>query len=153
MKKILVAYFSRSGTTETMAQYIAEGVRITGHEVELKKIADVTSEKDLAGYDGFIFGCPTYHLDMPEPLRRFLSIAEKTGLSGKAGGAFSSRTHPSSGGGGAAAQIFDLMESKLKMRMTNLGPFELEGSLVGKEQDMHTCQDYGKSVAAILGPV
>ena len=153
MKKILIAYFSRSGTTERMAQYIAEGVRIAGHQVELKKIADVTSEKDLGGYDGLIFGAPTYHLDMPEPLKRFFAIVEKADLAGKAGGAFSSRTHPSSGGGGAAAQIFDLMESKLKMRMTNLGPFELEGSLIGQEQDMHTCQDYGKSVAAIPGPV
>ena len=152
MKKALIAYFSRGGTTETMAQYIAEGIRIAGFEVELKKIADVTSEKDLAGYDALVFGSPTYHLDMPEPLRRFLSIAEKARLAGKAGGAFSSRTHPSSGDGGAAAQVFDLMESKFKMRMTNLGPFELEGGLAGQEQDMHTCQDYGKSVAAILGP-
>ena len=150
MKRILVAYFSRSGTTETMAQYVAEGVRIAGHQAELKQIADVRSEEDLAGYDGLIVGCPTYHLDMPEPLRKFLSVAEKAGLAGKVGGAFSSRTHPSSGGGGAAAQIFELMESRFKMRMTNLGPFELEGGLTGREQDMHTCQDYGKSVAAIL---
>jgi hypothetical protein len=42
------------------------------------------------------------------------------------------------------------MEFKFKMRMTTLGPFELEGGLTGQEQDMHTCQDYGKSVAAML---
>ncbi|MBP1726529.1 MAG: Flavodoxin, partial [Deltaproteobacteria bacterium] len=30
MKKILVAYESRTGNTEKMAQYIAEGVRIGG---------------------------------------------------------------------------------------------------------------------------
>ena len=28
--------------------------------------------------------------------------------------------------------------------MTNLGPFDLEGGLTEKEQDMHVCQDYGK---------
>ena len=30
MKKVLVAYFSRTGKTEAMANYIAEGLRITG---------------------------------------------------------------------------------------------------------------------------
>ena len=47
----------------------------------------------------------------------------------------------------------ETMESRFKMTMTNLGPFDLEGGLMEKEQDMHTCQDYGKSVAAMLGPL
>ena len=32
MKKILVAYVSRTGTTEKMANYLAESVRIGGNE-------------------------------------------------------------------------------------------------------------------------
>jgi flavodoxin len=151
MKKILVAYMSTSGTTEKMAQYVAEGVRIAGYEADLKNISEINSEKDLSGYDGYIFGCPTYSLDMPERFKRFLSVAEKAHLEGKAGGAFSSRAHPSSGEGGAAESLFDLMESNFKMRMTNLGPFQLEGGLTEKEQDMHTCQDYGKAVGEMLG--
>jgi flavodoxin len=154
MKKVLIAYFSKTGTTETMAEYIAEGVRIAGHAVELKKVSDVKTEKDLTGYDAYIFGCPTYFLDMPEPFKRFLSVAEKVDLNGKIGGAFSSRAHPSSGEGiGAARSLFETMESRLKMRMTNLGPFDLQGGLTEKEQDMHTCQDYGKAVAEMLGAV
>jgi hypothetical protein len=43
------------------------------------------------------------------------------------------------------------MESRFEMRMTNLGPFDLEGGLTEKEQDMHTCQEYGKAVAEMLG--
>jgi len=31
MKKVLVAYFSLSGKTEKMAEYVAEGVRFSGH--------------------------------------------------------------------------------------------------------------------------
>ena len=152
MKKVLVAYFSKTGTTETMAQYIAEGVRITGHEADLKKVSEIKNEKDLEGYAGFIFGCPTYFLDMPEPFKRFLSIAGKAGLKGKVGGAFSSRAHPSSTEGiGAAKNLFETMESQFKMDMTNLGPFDLEGGLTEKEQDMHVCQDYGKGVAEMLG--
>jgi len=61
MSKILIVYFSRTGTTEKMANYIAEGVRFTGSEVVLKKVSQVKEETDLQGYDGYIFGCPTYH--------------------------------------------------------------------------------------------
>ena len=38
MKKVLVAYVSRTGKTEKMAEYIAEGIRFSGNEAELKKI-------------------------------------------------------------------------------------------------------------------
>ena len=55
MKKVLVAYFSKTGTTETMAEYIAEGVRITGHGADLRKVSEIKSEKDLEGYDGLYF--------------------------------------------------------------------------------------------------
>jgi len=37
MKKVLVAYVSRTGNTEKMAEYIAEGVRFTGNTAEIKK--------------------------------------------------------------------------------------------------------------------
>ena len=157
MKKVLVAYFSNTGNTEKIAQYIAEGVRIAGHDADLKRIADIGGERGLAGYDGYIFGCPTYHLDMPDAFKAFLSSAKKAGLEGKVGGAFSSRTHPSSGSTNAASRLFDLMESQFNMRMTNLGPFELEAGLPGSTERMidsmegiHTCQDYGKSVGEML---
>jgi len=152
MKRVLIAYLSKTGTTETMAQYIAEGVRIGGHAADLKKVSDIKSEKDLLGYDAYIFGCPTYFLDMPESFVKFLGIAGKASLEGKIGGAFSSRAHPSSGEGiGPAKSIFQTMESQFRMRMTNLGPFDLQGGLTEHEHDMHTCQDYGKAVAAMLG--
>ena len=152
MKNVLIVYFSKTGTTETMAQYIAEGVRIAGHTADVHRVSDVMSEKDLQGYDAYLFGCPTYFLDMPEAFAKFLSIAEKAHLEGKIGGAFSSRAHPSSGDAiGASRAIFEIMESRLEMKMTNLGPFDLHGDLVEKVEDMHTCQDYGKSVAEMLG--
>jgi len=37
MKKVLVSYFSRTGKTQQMADCIAEGSRIRGNDVELKK--------------------------------------------------------------------------------------------------------------------
>jgi len=72
MKKVLVCYFSRTGKTQQMAEYIAEGIRISGREVELKKISDIKNEKELMGYDGYVFGAPTYHRAMPGPVETFL---------------------------------------------------------------------------------
>ena len=147
--RFLVAYLSSDGATETMAQYIAEGVRIAGHEADLRNISGIGDPKELAGYDGYIFGCPTYHLDMPEPMRRFLRLAEGAGLEGKVGGAFSSRAHPG-GGIGAAGLIFDLMETHLKMRMTDLGPFDLTDDLFDHPDAMRACHDYGKAMGTMV---
>jgi flavodoxin len=77
MKKILVGYISISGNTEKMAQWIAEGVRITGHQAEVKKITAMKDVKELEGFDGYIFGSPTYHRDMVEPMKTFLFMAKK----------------------------------------------------------------------------
>ena len=41
MKKVLIAYFSLSGNTQKMAEYMAEGVRISGQEVAVKKVSDI----------------------------------------------------------------------------------------------------------------
>jgi flavodoxin I len=118
MKKVLVAYFSRTGKTEAMANYIAEGLRITGNEVDVKKISAVENEKGIIGYDGYVFGCPTYHKDMTGGMKQFLFKAEKANLTGKIGGAFGSHTHS----GESAPMIFDTMQHVFKMDMTDLGP-------------------------------
>ena len=150
MAKVLVVYFSNSGTTEKMAEYVAEGVRIVGGEVDVHKSADIAGEHDLAGYDAYIFGCPTYHLDMPESFAALLDTAGKAGLQGKAGGAFSPRSHPSSGDGGAAERVFGIMESTLKMRMTELGPFDVSADVVNSPDGVRACQEYGKAVAKMV---
>src|SRR3989337_581330 len=93
MKKVLIAYYSRAGNTEQMAQYIAEGVRMSGQQVAVKKVSDIKKAEELAGYDGYIFGSPTYFLDAPEPVKTFLFLAQKADLTGKLGGAFGSYTH------------------------------------------------------------
>ncbi len=158
MKKVLVAYHSSTGTTKQMAELIAEGVRIAGCEAEVRSVLDIKNKDTLIGYDGFIFGCPTYHLDMPEPFKEFLSLAQTAPLQGKVGGAFDCRTHPSSGEGSAAALIFDTMESACGMRMTSLGPFDLkpdwlaaQGETVESSEGLRACHDYGRAVGEMLG--
>ncbi len=147
MKKVLISYFSRTGKTQQMAEYIAEGVRISGHNVELKKISDIKSEKELAGYDGYVFGAPTYHRAMPGPVETFLFLAQKANLQGKVGGAFGSYTHS----GDAPKMIFDTMEFVYKMNVVDLGSFNLLEHLVDTGEGMKSCHDYGKALGEKLG--
>ena len=145
MAKVLIVYFSRTGNTEKMAQFIAEGIRFAGAEAELKKVSKVKTEEDLAGYDGYIFGCPTYHREMTQDFKTFLFLAEKAGLAGKAAGAFGSYTHS----GDAPKVLADTMEYVMKMNLVNLGSFNaLEGKLQSDDAELtKSCQDYGKAVA------
>jgi len=147
MKRVLVAYYSRTGMTKKMAEWIVEGVRFSGNEADLKKISDIKSEKDLQGYEGYIFGCPTYHKDMTENFKTFLFLVQKAGLAGKVGGAFGSSTHS----GEAPKLIFDTMEFVFAMKMTSLGPFDLREKMVATDEGLRNCQTYGRALGKELG--
>ena len=72
MKKVLIAYASRTGNTGKMADFLAEGVRFAGQNVEVKKISEIEHAEELNGYDAYLFGCPTYHKDMTGGMKQFL---------------------------------------------------------------------------------
>ena len=165
--KVLIAYISLSGTTEKMAEYIAEGVRFSGQQAVAKKISDIKSANDLADDDGYIFGSPTYHRDMAEPMKTFLFLAKKANLEGKLAGAFGSYTHS----GDAPAIIFDTMQYVYKMEPFELGTLNLREAQLeetGRGEPSHrqyiagevhgeagegrrACQDYGKVFGQKLG--
>lgn len=146
MKKVLVAYFTTSGTTGKMAEYIAEGIRFSGQTAVVKKIEDIDTITQIGDYDGYIFGSPTYSLDVPNPINTFLIRAEKAGLEGKVGAAFGPYTHDISyrHDTHAPALIFDHLQNILKMKPFELGPFVLKEDLVETSEGMKTCQDYGR---------
>jgi flavodoxin len=142
MSKVLVAYVSRTGKTEKMAEWIAEGIRLSGHEATVRKVSEIKDEKGLEGYDGYLFGCPTYHRDMTAGMKTFLFLAEKANLVGKMGGAFGSYTHS----GESAPMIFDTMLYVFKMDTVDLGALSLKEALIGTPEGVKACQDYGKAV-------
>jgi flavodoxin len=167
MKKVLIAYFSLSGNTEKMAQYIAEGVRMSGQQAVVKKVSALKSLEDITGYDGYLFGSPTYYQDIAEPMKQFLFLAKRAGLEGKPGGAFGSYTHD----GNAAARVFDTMQYIFKMDPFDLGALNMKDIMLeepGRGQEntstlvagevhgnpregMKACQDYGKAFGEKLG--
>lgn len=142
MAKVLIGYFSRTGNTEKMAEYIAEGVRLTGNTAELKKISEIKDEKDMGEYDGFIFGCPTYHRDITGGMKTFLFLAEKARLVGKMGGAFGSYTHS----GESGDMVYDTMLYVFKMDMVDLGALNLKEQVLETDEGTRACQDYGKAI-------
>lgn len=145
--KALIAYVSRTGNTKTMAEYIAEGLRMAGHEAELKKVAEIKKPQELHGYDAYIFGCPTYHRDITQGMKQFLFLAKDAGLEGKIGGAFGSYTHS----GDAASIIFDTMENVYGMNMTDMGHFLITEKMIATEEGAKACQDYGQAIGQKLG--
>jgi len=147
VKRVLICYDSRTGNTEKMAEYVAEGVRIVGHEAELMRIGAIKSYQDLEGYDAYVFGCPTYHRDITNGMKTFLFLAQKAGLEGKVAGAFGSHTHS----GDAPKVIFDTMEHVFKMDMVDLGPFKLKEEIIETGEGLRACQDYGKAIGEKLG--
>lgn len=146
MKKVLVAYDSRKGHTKSMAELIAEGIRIAGHEADTMSITEIKGADGLAGYDGLVLGCPTYHRDITQGMKTFLFLVEQADIAGKVGGAFGSYTHS----GNAPSIIFDTMEHVFKMAMVSLGPFNLKEHLIGTSDGLRACQEYGKGVAGTL---
>lgn len=147
MKKVLIAYNSRTGTTEKMANYLAEGVRISGIEVQSLPTSSLKKAEQLAGFDGFLFGCPTYHKDMTGGMKQFLFLAEKANLLAKIGGAFGSHTHS----GEAAPMVFETMQHVFKMDVLDLGPLNLTEAQMKTDEGMKACQQYAKALCEKLG--
>jgi len=143
MGKAIVIYNSRTGETRKMADLIAEGIRIDGHEAEVSDVKEIKSEKDLGGFDAYVFGSATYHGDMMQGMKTMLFMADKAGLAHKAGGAFGAFGWS----GEAPDRIFDTMKNIFHMDMLS-GPLRLKATSLGGGIQM--AQDYGRQVAAKL---
>ena len=142
MKKVLIAYSSLTGVTEKMAEYIAEGVRFSGRQVIIKKLSDIKNADDLAGYDGYIFGSPTFSLDVPESVKTFPSIVEKVNWTAPL--ALTHMMSPTDTITTHRAIIFDTLQNEHMMEPFQLGPLNLLGTQVETSEGMRACQDYGK---------
>jgi len=143
MGKFLIVYATRADETKTIAELIAEGMRIAGHEADVKKITEIKSEEGLNGYDGYAFGSATYHGEMISSMKQFLFIAERADLKEKAGGAFGAYGWS----GEAPKRIFETMKNIYGMKMVS-DPLMLKASWI--EGGTIACQDYGKSIAALI---
>ena len=108
---VLVLYYSRTGNTRQMAEFVADGARAAGGNVTLKEVANATAE-ELLGYDALIFGSPVYYGSMAAEMKNLLdeSVAFHGRLDGKVGAAFASSANI---GGGNETTILDMLNAML----------------------------------------
>ena len=102
--------------------------------------------EELEGFDGYVFGCPTYHRDLTAGMKTFLFLAQKADMSGKVGGAFGSYTHS----GESAQMIYDTMQHVYKMETVDLGALNLKEAVVPTGEGQKACQDYGRQIGQKL---
>ena len=69
--KILILYFSGTGNTEFVAQYIKKHLSCDMFEIELFPLELFKSE-NISKYDALIFGFPVYALDIPVFIQEYL---------------------------------------------------------------------------------
>ena len=140
MARALVVFASRIGTTQRIAEFIAEGLRSTGAEAAVVPATTINRETDLEGYDAYVFGSATYHGDMMQPMKTFLFLAEKAHLEGKVGGAFGAYGWS----GEALVRVFETMKNVFNMKMVR-EPLRLKSATLGGGTKM--AQDYGREIA------
>lgn len=116
---LLIAFYSRGGVTEALAQGVAEGAKSAGAEVRLRRVPDIVSEEikakvsgwkehadrmlkaygpptieDADWADAIVFGTPTRFGNVSAELKAYIDslggLWMKGALNGKAGGVFGS---------------------------------------------------------------
>ena len=124
--KVLIAFYSRTGSTETLAKAVAEGARAEGAEVRLRRARDFVDEKiiqavpgwaanrdrmyaeyeapteaDAEWADAIILGTPTRFGNVSAELKAYIDslggLWFQGKLNGKAGSAFTSSSTPHGG--------------------------------------------------------
>ena len=111
MSKIIIIYYSRSGSTKKMAQLVEKGVEDEKVDVVVKEVSDVKAD-DLMDYDGVIIGSPTYYGSMAAEIKQLIDESVKLHgrLKGKVGAAFSSAANI---GGGNETTVGDILNALL----------------------------------------
>lgn len=154
MAKVLISYYSKSGNTRKMAEYIREGLQtLDGIEVLLKKVKE-TDLDDLKAADGIILGSPTYFGTLAAEMKDLMdrSIKYFGKLNGKVGGAFTS----SGGiGGGNETTLLSLMQGLMIHGMivqglqkgNHYGPV----SIGAPDESVHgECVRYGQMIGELV---
>jgi len=111
MAKAIVIYYSRTGNTKKMAEFIVEGIKKEGVEVFLKDVKDVDVD-ELLKYDALVIGSPTYYGTMSSEIKKLLddSVKFHGRLEGKIGAAFASSANVA---GGNETTILDILNAML----------------------------------------
>jgi len=124
---VLIAYYSLSGNTQTMAEAVAKGAEsVSGISVRLRSIDQVTPV-DLLESDAIILGSPVYNANPPPQVLGFINswpfegrpLKDKIGAVFVTGGGFSI---------GEEAVMFTMIRAMMIHGMVIVGGDELEAA-------------------------
>ncbi|HAH19830.1 MAG: flavodoxin [Omnitrophica WOR_2 bacterium GWF2_43_52] len=156
MAKILLAYYSQSGHTKKMAEFIFEGMKKESVDVVLKNVEDIKVD-ELLDYQGIVFGSPVYYGSMAAAIKKLFddSVKFHTKLDGRVGGAFASSANI---GGGNETTILDILNAMLIHGMIIQG--DPKGDHYGPvsigmpdERSQKQCLRYGERIARLVKKV
>jgi len=139
MAKVLIAYATRTGQTQGIADLIAEGIRFTGADAKVVNATQLQKEEEIGGYEAYVFGSATYHGEMMPAMKQLLFVCAKANLAGKVGGAFGAFGWS----GEAADRIYDTMLNVFNMNMVG-SPLRLKS--VTLQGGIQMAQDYGREI-------
>jgi flavorubredoxin len=143
MAQVKIVYATRTGETAAIANLIAEGVRIAGHEATVAEAKTIKKAQELEDCDALVLGSATYHGEMMESMKTLLFLAEKAALQDKVGAAFGAFGWS----GEAPERIFNTMRNIYKMKMVG-GPLTLKSSRL--EGGIRMAQQYGRDVVSAV---
>ena len=153
MVKILIVYYSKTGNTKKMAEFVGDGAKSEGVEVALKSVDQATPE-DMLNAEGIVIGSPTYFGTMTAEVKELLDKSVKYfgKLNGRVGAAFST-----SGilGGGNETTVLDILKAFLIHGMiiqgeTAGGHYGPVGIGAPDEKCKQECVALGKRVAVLV---
>ena len=158
---VLIAYHSRSGHTEQMANAVAEGARtISSVHVTVRRVQQVTAE-ELFSADAIILGSPVYWSNMAGEVKTFIDdwqfkfgVFPEFKLKNKVGAAFATGGQVSSGKEFTMVSILAAMLGNHMIVVGGGGAFGASATTEGNspgidEQELVGARDLGQRVADV----
>ena len=139
-KRVIIAYVSAYGNTESLAERIACGIQAAGAAVEVFDLQKTTAAAlidKIEGSKGLMLGSPTINGDAVKPVHDLLSSLATLSLKGKLGAAFGSY-----GWSGEAVPILEGRMSGLKLKVINS---TVKPVLVPTDADLANAEAFGRS--------
>lgn len=147
MAKILIAYASMSGNTESIVDLVKASLEAFDHEIEVKELENMEVD-ELLDYDGILLGSYTWgEGELPFEAEDFHDELENVDLSGKKAAVF--------GSGDTAYELFCEAVPILEKRLTECGAeLVVEGLKIElapeEDEDIERCSNFAIAFAEKL---
>jgi NAD(P)H dehydrogenase (quinone) len=152
---VLIAWFSRGGSTAVMARAVEEGARAVPRTRVVAKTIDQVSADDLLSADAIIVGSPVYNGGMAGEIKRFIDGWPFGRLKDKVGAAFCA------GGGTSAGEelaLVGILQSMLVFQFVIVGGDSWDAAFgasaiteEGRPPDRRGVDEAAKAKARALG--